>query len=278
MFIAIGRNIAECVAANTGSSQEEILSDEARRRIDRYLHLHINGNTIPCPYFNNKRNRVRAGLRVLVGKGSPEEIEEEAALIAMREKVDLTALSNDDLKTFFVEHNLGIDCAGLAYYILDAESKARGKGPLKKRLSFPFAKNPIRKLLSKLRPAENTNVRVLSHESNSAPALLDATKPGDMIVILDTKNGKHWDHILVIHRVLREDGALKRIDYTHSLQWDTDGPYRHGVRQGIIEIINPKENILRQRWTEQEKTGEENKTFVRAKRAQKVDVRRLIEK
>ena len=52
----------------------------------------------------------------------------------MREKVDISKMDEDQLKKFAVEHNIGIDCSGLVYYILDAELKAKGKKPIRKYL------------------------------------------------------------------------------------------------------------------------------------------------
>jgi len=255
----------------------KVLSQPTFQVINNYLKLKIENKKIPCPYFNNKRNKVRAGLRVLIGKGSSEEIIEEIKLIAMREKIDLEKLSEDELKKFLVEHNIGIDCSGLVYYILDAELKALGKSALKNHIIFPHAKNPIRKLLTKLRPAENTNVKVLADNKNSKTIPLVEIEPGDIITMVGSKNIANPDHVLLIHRVKFENDKPKKIYYTHSLQWKTDGQYNHGVRQGTIEITDPEKNILNQNWTEQEKVGKENETLTIATNAKYTEIRRLMD-
>ncbi len=62
-------------------SQTISLSTSAQETIDSYLKMKIGNKTIACPYFIN-RLRAYAGLRVFLGKGTANEIIEEAQLIA----------------------------------------------------------------------------------------------------------------------------------------------------------------------------------------------------
>src|SRR3989339_1478112 len=151
----------------------ETLSQDDLNVITRYIALPFPNHTITCPYFNNRRVQARASLRVMVGKGTPEEITEETILLALRDHVDLKTLSNDTLTKFLVDHGLGVDCSGLAYHILDAEISSKTGKPLKHFLTFPFAKTPLRKLLTKLRPVENCGVKNFAHETNSIAIHLD---------------------------------------------------------------------------------------------------------
>jgi len=251
------------------------LSAKSMKVISNYLHLPIPGHSVCCPYFNNKRNKVRAGLRVLLGKGSSDDICKEIKLIALRDKIDLEKISDSELSKLLVEKNIGIDCSGFAYYILDQELKEKGKGSLRKALYFPFAKNPIRKFLILLRPVENTNVKTLSHEKNSKEISFQAISPGDMIVLLSGNKFSNPDHIMIVHEVEYDNKNLKTIRYTHSYRWPSDGQYFHGVRQGHIEITDKAKNILEQKWIEQGVTGEANKTFVLAKEAGELKIMRL---
>ncbi|MFA5813675.1 MAG: hypothetical protein WC862_04155, partial [Patescibacteria group bacterium] len=162
------------------------------------------------------------------------------------------------------------------YHILDAESKARGQGPLKKHLKFPNIKNPLRKLLTKLRTVENVSVEILAHKKNSREIELKNIQPGDLIIMLDSGLGADRDHVLIIHQIDYENNAPKIIYYSHSLNWSTDGKYNHGVRQGVIEIIDIKKPLDEQRWVENGKEDEENETFMRAGRAAKLLTKRLI--
>src|SRR3989344_4173036 len=101
--------------------QTKTLSKNALDVMEQYLHLPFAKQHISCPYFNNKRSGIRGGLRALIGKGSPEEIAEEAKILAMKEHVLLNTLANDALKQFLVNHTIGIDCSGFVYHVLAAE-------------------------------------------------------------------------------------------------------------------------------------------------------------
>ncbi|MFH1946833.1 MAG: hypothetical protein ABIJ23_01590 [Candidatus Magasanikbacteria bacterium] len=274
------------------------LTKEALSVIESYKNLSIGNCKILCPYFNNRRSGVRGALRVLIGKGTPQEIEEEAVLFALREKIDLKKLNEQDLKKFLVDHNLGIDCSGFVYHVLDAELKAQNKGGLKKYLKRPCIKNLIRKLISKLRPVENTGVATFNNDINTGEIKLSDIKPGDMIIMMNTglKNDMH--HILLVESILNEvkdlskprpnnkprsnvaenldspkdssvaSRLLQNIFYTHSFQFTTDGQYNHGIKHGEIKIINPNKNILDQVWSEVE-------THNHAKMAKELKIKRI---
>ena len=78
--------------------------------IEAYLHMPIGKHTVACPYMNNKKTKVRAGLRVHLGKGSVEDIVQEIAIIARKKHVDLASLSQEEVKKFLVDNAIGIDC------------------------------------------------------------------------------------------------------------------------------------------------------------------------
>ena len=251
------------------------LSARAAGVIQNYLHLPFPQLDVPCPYYNNRRAQVRAALRAVAGKGSVDDIIEEVNIISLREKKPLKDMSPEAFTTFLVEHKIGIDCSGLAYYILDAESIGRNYGPIRYRLQFPYAKSIWRKLLTKFRPTENAGVTTFAHENNSREIDMSAAMPGDYIVILYTGSDKTYNHIAVIHQVDYQDGVAVRIHYTHSFQWPSDGLYRHGVRQGQIEITDRQRPLFEQQWTEQGKNGSENYTQEKAREAMYVSIRRL---
>ena len=56
------------------------LSKEALNIIKEYKEMEISGIKISCPYFINKGQKIRAGLKVMIGKGSPKDIKEEINL------------------------------------------------------------------------------------------------------------------------------------------------------------------------------------------------------
>ena len=250
----------------------ESLSQKAQDVIASFSQLNI-GPGVQCPYFNNRRSKVRAGLRVTIGKGSPTDIEEEARILSFREHVDLDSLSKKDTAKFLINHNIGIDCSGFAYYVLHAELCATKKKSLSSILSFP-GKNLLRRLLSKMRTVENTNVETLSHSNNSHVIELSNIQPGDMFIILKSGKEHSLDHILLVSEVEKENNTPAKITYVHSFRWSTDGN-AHGVRKGTITITDKNKSFLDQRWEEQGKKNKENETYLRANDAKYFGLHRL---
>lgn len=244
------------------------LSPQALQIIQNYAHLPIDGHDISVPYFNNQRSKVRAGLRALIGKGSVEDIIEEAKIISLRDKISLEKISNESLKKFLVDNNIGVDCSAFVYYTLNAELLSQNKKPLRKLIKFSFAKNPFRKLLTKLRPAENVGVNTLAHTDNSDNVELRDIKAGDMIIMIATGLQHNLSHVLLIHEVEYDNQNIPiKISYSHSFKWTSDGKYGTGIKQGTIEINDSKNGLLEQKWVENNQTGEENETFDHAKMA-----------
>ncbi|PIT86700.1 MAG: hypothetical protein COU33_01695 [Candidatus Magasanikbacteria bacterium CG10_big_fil_rev_8_21_14_0_10_43_6] len=253
------------------------LSTQAAGVITHYEHLVIGGKKIRCPYFNNKKTNVRAALRVLVGKGTPHDIEEEAMIISLKEKVHLATLDEHTLRTFLIDYHLGVDCSGFAYHVLDAELQQTKHASMKRTLTFPLAKNIFRKSISKLRSAESCNVQTLAHEKNSLGITLHDIAPADMIIMIETGQEHTLDHVLVVTDVTyNETQTPTTIGYAHSLNWKKDGPYNHGIRRGTITVTDSTQSLLNQIWNEDgETTKEKNETYWRARTANRLDIRRL---
>lgn len=254
---------------------KKTLSPQALKVIDNFLHLPIRGHDISAPYSNNSRAGIRAGLRVLVGKGSPQDIADEALIMSLKDKLDLNTLTNEQLKAWLAQNHIGIDCSGFAYYILDAEARARRQGPLARALVFKPTWNPLRKLIQKLRPVENVGVGTLAHQNNSREIKLAQVAPGDLIVFWRTGTNHLLNHVLIVHDVERHETTPRVIHYSHSFAWSTDGRFNHGARQGAITITDPNNNLLEQSWAEQGKIGAANETYAHAKDAERLEIRRL---
>jgi hypothetical protein len=247
------------------------VSEASFKTIAEYLHFKIGQAECSVPYFNNRRKMQRAGLRAVIGKGSPREIFDEVEILGLREKITRNSWTNELLKKFMCDQNIGIDCSGLAYYILQAENRARGFGALDRHLAFT-GRSLLRRIAAKLRPAENADVLVFSNDRNSATVPLDQIQPGDFISMTGSENDRN--HILVVHAVDYQNFVPTAIHYTHSIAWPEDGFYGHGVRQAIIEILDIKKGLTDQKWIENEKTGPENPTYLRAT-ISKTEIRRL---
>jgi len=254
---------------------EETLSQPALAIVKKYLELPFSNKKVNCPYFNNSRHKVRGGFRATVGKGLPEEIVEEAIIESLKQKIDLEKLNDEQIKKFLVDNNLGIDCSALAYYILQEELKFKKNKKIIKQIIFPNTKNPFRKLINHLRPAENVSVQILSHPQNSQIIKLSEIKPGDLLIMNETGLDNKINHILIITKIKYQNNQPQNITYLHSFRWRTDGLYDHGVRKGVIEIIDNSENLLNQKWLENEKENNENETYLHAKMAKKLFIKRL---
>ena len=226
------------------------LSKPALQIINDYLNLSIADKKIKTPYFNNRRNKIRGGLRVLIGTGSPKDIVEETTILSLREKADISNLNEEDLQKYLVEHNLGIDCSGLVYHVLDAELKSRNKGSLYKYIRRPWIKNPLRKLIAKLRTVENAGVSTFNNPANSKEIEVKDIQPGDMIIMMNTGRDNNIHHILLVYETKTENSELRTMNYVHSFQYPEDGKYNHGVRQESVEITNTNKTLLEQNWSE----------------------------
>ncbi len=261
-------------------NSSEHLSAQALKTIEGYLSYSIAGDstpsrTISIPYYNNRRGKVRGGLRAMVGKGSPSDIREEVELLALREKLPLTLVDKEAFKKLLVDNHIGIDCSGFAYHVLNTESGERKKGSLRSHLKFPLARG-IRGFIAKMRPAENAGVTTFASDINSVIVPIRDIRCGDYITMTHPDSERAYDHIVLVHAIEKDSSGIpKKILYSHSIAWPSDGRYGHGVRQGLIEISDIKAPIQNQLWNEANKTGSENYTHMRAQKAQKTEIRRL---
>lgn len=218
--------------------------------IDAYKHFKVGVAVASIPYFNNKTIRRRGGLRVMVGKGSPKDIQEEVSAIAVKQHVSLNTLADESLKKFLVDNAIGIDCSAFSYYILEAESVARGQNKLNKHISYVHAHGPMSKMKAHLRPVENCGVSTLAAEANSRVVNISEVKPGDFISMLSGIEEAERNHILVIHAVDYDNEVPVKIYYSHAISYPEDGIYGSGIKQGTISITDPKLDLFNQKWTE----------------------------
>ncbi len=249
------------------------LSHSALHILNSYKHLPIGTHKILCPYFNNKSAGLRSALPVLVGKGSPKEIVEEVEIISLKRGLNLNELDEKKIRHLLVDQKIGIDCSGFLYHILNEEFKAKKLGSLRKYLNFQGG--PMRRLLARLHPVKNTNVTLLADERNSISIKMKDIQPGDFFVIIGSGKEDDREHTILTTKIDLEDNNLLKIHYAHSLKWNSDTIYSHGVRVGVIDIVKPDENILNQIWTENNKTGVDNETYIKAKSAKSLDIRRI---
>ncbi|MES2314795.1 MAG: hypothetical protein V4524_02575 [Patescibacteria group bacterium] len=243
------------------------LSNRALSVIDQYLHFTIGGAVCSIPYFNNKTTRARAALRSTIGKGSPQEIFEEIKSIMLKDHADQSAVTNELLKKTLTDNNIGIDCSAFAYYVLNTESQELKKGSLDKHIHFINCTGLIGKVRCALRPIENCDVATFAHEKNSRTIEIKEAQPGDIITMIGGPDGTDRDHVLVIYQIEYQNFTPAKIHYAHAVAYPEDGIYGSGIKQGVVEILNPEKPITEQVWTEGGTTGPMNRIYARAQKS-----------
>lgn len=263
-----------------------MLSPKSQKILNGYFNLPFTGiEGVRCPYFNNARSNQRAQLKVLVGKGTPDEIIEEAKIISIQYHAGLfdksgcccshnahtgVKVSSDDVRKFLIDNKLGIECSGFVTNVLRAHFKEMNNVDIARKFYITSPKNIVRWLISKLRPVENIGVSKYADDRNTTEVKLDDAKVGDVIVMLETGPQNKRNHILLITEKIGDV-----IKYSHARAWNSEGQYGHGVSSGEIKILNHGGNLLEQTWTEFEKTNEENETYLEAKNARVLMLRRI---
>lgn len=260
------------------------LSPRATSVIQQYLNFSIGNAVCSVPYFNNKTVKARGALSVYVGKGSPKEIFEEAEALLIKSHTAKDSLTSATLHKLLADNNIGIDCSGFAYYILNAESQENNKGSIEKHISFVQSRGLFRKITSSLHPVKNIGVLTFADDKNSRVVTLKEIQPGDMITMISGEVNNEGtestyadgdrNHILIIHQIEYQNFIPYKIHYSHTVAYPEDGIYGSGTKQGIIEILDINKPITSARWTENDKQGESNRIFVRANKS-KTELRRL---
>jgi len=262
-----------------------MLSPKAIKILSGYFNLPIiSQNGVRCPYFNNTRLRRRGQLRVLIGKGTPMEIVEEAKIISTQyhaglfDKAGHCCLHNEhgheitaeEIRKFLIDHGLGIDCSGFVTQILHAHFKETKNIDLARKL-FKNPKNILRHVINYLRPIENIGVRTYFDDRNTKEIKnISEIQPLDLIIMMETGPQNKRNHIILI---TAKEGT--KIKYAHARAWASEGQYGHGVAEGEIKIIKPEGNLLEQEWIELGKTDDTNGTLLEAKQAKILIVKRI---
>jgi len=247
----------------------KVISPSSMVMIDQYRNFKIDSAVSSIPYFNNKSTGKRAALGVNVGKGSPKEIFDEILTLTRLQKIDTKSFNSETLKKFMISNNIGIDCSGFVYHVLNEESISRGKGGMDRHIHFVTASNILTRLIAKLKPQKNTDVLTLSSDKNSKVLEIKDAQVGDIITMIGTSTVGIRNHVLIIHQIEYQNFIPITLHYVHAIAWPTDGEYGHGIHEGRIEIVDVNKTLCEQRWIELEKDSfiepNENYTYTRAK-------------
>lgn len=261
-----------------------MLSLSAQKTIHDYLNLPFPGIIgVRCPYFNNARRRQRGELRALIGKGSPQEIVDEATLISIQYHTGLFDKSGccahhdgpekpraEEIRKFLIDRDLGVDCSGFVTQVLKKHFEET-KGIDLPRLLYKKPAGLLHRLINYLRPIENIGVKTYANDRNTEVVReIKDIRPGDLIIALEGGPRNRRNHIILV-----TDMAWPIIKYASARAWSSEGQYGHGVAEGEIKITNPTGGLLKQEWLELGKTNEQNGTWLELKSARVVELRRL---
>jgi len=229
----------------------EKLPKSAQIIINQYLNLSLNGKKIPCPYYINiKKLRQRMGLRVLIGKGTPEEIIRESLIYEKLRRVDFNKMSIGEIREFMVKRHIGIDCSGFIVHILDSWLMSTGKKHLWLYLNFP-KQSIYRRIARFLRPVENISAALLTNDQNTIQIKnLNNMQCGDLIRSCLKKRSEGLDksyHVMLISEINKSNGKVKSFKYIHATRWYKK---EHGVREGEVIVSDPKQSLCKQKWTD----------------------------
>lgn len=222
---------------------QESIHPKAQDTIHRYFNLPFGRKRVKCPYFMNLKGE-RAGLRVMVGKGSVDEIVHETKVWAKLKGFKFGRKSESQIREFMMIKGIGIDCSGFVSHILDNWFKADGKGRVWNNLKFFDNSLPAR-FRRKLRPIENIGANLLTSELNCIPVTdFDDIKPGDLIRAKGKQKNAH--HVAIITDTYKtKEGKLKKFDYVHAHRFYED---ENGVRKGTVTIVDSKKSLKDQKW------------------------------
>lgn len=264
-----------------------MLSPKSQKILDEYFNLPFDGIIgVRCPYFNNARLKQRAQLRVLVGKGTPKEIIEEAKIISIQYHAGLfdkaghcclhnehtgKEVNSEEIRKFLIDHNLGVECSGFVTQILRAHFQEINKFDIARKFFIVSPRYLLRWAISKLRPIENISVRRYADDRNTQKIDWSKAQTGDVVVMLETGPNNKRNHILLITSMTSDT-----IQYAHARAWSSEGKYGHGVSKGEIKIVDIKAPLLNQVWEELSFLNDKNETWQEAKNAKVLEIRRII--
>jgi hypothetical protein len=221
----------------------------AKNIIESYRNLDIDGTKVRTPYFRNIK-RIRGGLRVLTGKGSAQELQNETRIFAKLRGYDLKGKSPEETREFMQLQGLGIDCSGFVIHVYNEWTKMK----LNQRLPHYLSRKPIKglgqKVLYSFKYAQLTSALMLTSEHNTNKVELKDIQPGDLLRLRGAKQG---DHILLISKVEYDEyNTPITFTYTHAAEHYGESS---GVKEGNVVITDIELELKDQDWQEADESG-----------------------
>jgi hypothetical protein len=209
-----------------------------KKLAERYLSLKLGGQVVSCPYFQNLNKRFSS--LALVGKGTPEEIENETKKLFIKIGKDIHNYSPGVIRFHMIMAGIGIDCSGLVSNILKSLLMENSSQSIQATFK-PKQKSLPGLIRYYTRPTGNLSADALTSEENCTK-ILDANNilPGDLLRVGP-------GHVAIITEVEKEGRKVKSVTYCHSTYDYLD---KYGVREGSILITKPNKDLSRQNWIE----------------------------
>lgn len=194
--------------------------------LDRYMNLKIGDKRLRTTYWRDRRKL----LGFLGGKGRPDELENAIVMEVNKRELDLTTMTEHELRAFMKQAKIGVDCSGLVYQLLTAFDSSFEN----KVVPTPGGKPDNDKRF-------RTNADTLTNEQNTVTVdKLSDIRFGDLIRM---DGGRH---VLIVVQVTDD-----MIRYAHS----SDMTKTTGVHIGRIKIENPELGLEQQHWMEKTVRG-----------------------
>lgn len=221
----------------------EKISKSAQKKISEFQKLHIGTKRVIAPYFMNLKGQ-KGGLRVMVGKGSPQEILQEVKVWSQVKGFNIKRADEKQIREFMISMGIGIDCSGFVVYVLNEELKERGLKSIWNYLKFTN-RSPFARLKRLLRPVENIGANLLTSDENCIRIEnLDEIRPADLIRAKGKQKNAH--HVAIITEVEKDDeGNLISFQYAHSHRFYEE---ENGIRIGTVTIVDKKKSLKDQKW------------------------------
>lgn len=227
---------------------ETNISPKTYDLINHYFGLKIGNKQIKTPYYINSKHK-KGELRSLIGKGTPDEIEDEVKIWAKVRNFDLDSNTEIRVRKFMAENSIGIDCSGLVSHILNIELKERGV-PIRRVIRNDFNKDFLHKIYHKIRYLDNLDVETLSDPINSRRInnLLEVVSL-DMLHLKGLHGGYH---VAIVIKTCYNVQRKYEIYYVHSSRWYSPND---GIRYGKITVTDPNNDLSFQSWEDSDANG-----------------------
>ncbi|MCA9385563.1 hypothetical protein KC717_02860 [Candidatus Dojkabacteria bacterium] len=222
------------------------IPEKLQLEIDKYFSLDMHGTNVVCPYYINPKS-TRGNLRVMAGKGAPEEIELETRIWAKVKGFDIVNASAEEIREFMLQMKIGVDCSGFVAQILNNYMTKMGYGPLRLYLSFDN-NSLIARLRRFLRPLENIGANILTSDLNADHIDdLNEIRPGDLIRAKGNQRNAHHVGIITEVEYDEESQSVRKFTYANSHRFYEN---QNGMRYGEVVLDNPGKELKDQTWTD----------------------------